>query len=195
MKKLFVMLAILALSMNLMAGELVIKAGIDINSDTKGENSLGLEEKGYSSNTLHVDVEGYGQLGDAVYLGAGIEFPSKLKIEDAVCVTIVPVYLAAKIKSQQSGVKPYIGAKIGAAVPFYEDDSFDEYSAAGLFLGVNAGLEFENNLMLEIFYEQSNYGITSLTLIDEDGGNLYYDQNLDLTTPKVGVNVGYKFDL
>ena len=48
--------------------------------------------------------------------------------------------------------------------------------------------------MLEIFYEQSNYGITSLTLIDEDG-NLYYDQNLDLTTPKVGVNVGYKFDL
>ena len=47
MKKLFVMLAILALSMNLMAGELVIKAGIDINSDTKGETSLGLEEKGF----------------------------------------------------------------------------------------------------------------------------------------------------
>ena len=170
--------------MNLMAGELVIKAGLDVNSDTEVENNMGLGEgKGNSSNTFHVNVEGYGQLGDAVYLGAGIEFPSKLKVEDEELVTIVPVYLSAKIKSQQSGVKPYIGAKLGAAVPFFDDSDLDEYSAAGLFLGVNAGLEFENNLMAEIFYEQSKYGV-------EDSGD-----EINFTTPKVGVNVGYKFDL
>ena len=97
--------------------------------------------------------------------------------------------MTAKIKSQQSGVKPYIGAKLGAAVPFFDDSDLDEYSAAGLFLGVNAGLEFENNLMVEIFYEQSNY---STKVMDING---YDEYDADLTTPKVGVNVGYKFDL
>ena len=162
---------------------MVIKAGIDINSDTKGENSLGLEEKGYSSNTLHVDVEGYGQLGDAVYLGAGIEFPSKLKIEDADFVTIVPVYLAAKIKSQQSGVKPYIGVKIGAAVPFYEGDTSGLDEKAGLFWGLNAGMEFSSNILVEMFYEESNYSIE----------NSY--NKVEFTTPKIGINVGYNFNL
>lgn len=188
MKKLFVMLAMAALSMNLMAGELVIKAGLDVNSDTKAE-ILGESGKLGSSNTVHLGAEVYGQFSDAIYVGAGIEFPSKLKVEDEEFVTIVPVYLTAKIKSQQSGVKPYIGAKLGAAVPFFDDSDLDEYSAAGLFLGVNAGLEFENNLMVEIFYEQSNY---STKVMDING---YDEYDADLTTPKVGVNVGYKFDL
>lgn len=188
MKKLFVMLVMATLSMNLMAGELVIKAGIDINSDTEMENNMGfINEKKNSSNTVHLGVEVYGQFSNAIYLGAGIEFPNKLEIEngDFETLKVVPVYLTGKIKSIQNGVKPYIGAKLGAAVPFYEDDIFDEYSAAGLFLGVNAGLEFESNLMAEIFYEQSEYGVEN-----SDNG-----KEINFTTPKVGVNVGYKFDL
>ena len=188
MKKLLILAVAMLLSLNIMAGEMVLKVGYDVNKDTKEKyttNTITTESNENSDMTLHVQLEGYGNFSDNVYGGFGIEIPTVLVVDGDDLAKVVPVYFAVKVKGDNGEIKPYIGAKIGAAVPFYEGDTSGLDEKAGLFWGLNAGMEFSSNILVEMFYEESNYSIE----------NSYNNQKLEFTTPKIGINVGYNFNL
>ena len=78
------------------------------------------------------------------------------------------------------------------SIPSYanlEDDEYVTYDneKAGLFLGINAGVEFKNNFLVEISVEQSNYKFEETDLSDDSVAEAKFK------TAKVGLNVGYKF--
>ncbi len=190
MKKVLLGLAALLVSANLFAGEFVIKGGLDLNQDTTvtpGEFSVDVD----SSNSFTLQAEYFTPVTDSVFIGAGINASSMLKVEDENLVNLYPVYLAAKVKMPKENMTPYFGGKLGMAIPSFDDLEDDDYftydEKAGLFLGINAGVEFKNNFLVEISVEQSNYKFEETDLSDDSVAETKFK------TAKVGLNVGYKF--
>lgn len=206
MKKVLLGLAALLVSANLFAGEFVIKGGLDLNQDTSVKFD-GFSDSADSNSTFTLQGEYYGQINKNIFIGCGINLSSLLKIEDTDFVNLYPIYATAKYKlDKSSNVTPYFGAKIGAVIPSFDDNikdgleeeleynlgskfygcSFDE--KAGLLLGINGGVEFDNNFIVEVSFEHQNYSLdTSL-----DG---YDDATITqkFKTNKIGINAGYKF--
>lgn len=190
MKKVLLGLVALLVSTNLMAGEFVVKGGLDLNQDTK-LTVLDGSDIGDSSDSFTLQAEYFIPVNNSFYLGSGVNASSMLKVEDEDFVNLYPLYLAAKVKMPKENMTPYFGGKLGMVFPSFddlEDDSeylYDE--KAGLFLGVNVGVEFKNNFLVELSIEQSKYTIERTDLSD--------DSTLDFKfkTAKIGLNVGYKF--
>ena len=191
MKKVLLVLAALLLSANLFAGEFVVKGGLDLNQDTTvtlGEFSV----NGNSSNSFTLQAEYFTPVNDSLYLGAGINASSMLKVEEEYFVNLYPLYLAAKVKLPKKNMTHYFGGKLGMSIPSYanlEDDEYVTYDnkKASLFLGVNAGIEFKNNFLVELSIEQSNYKVDETDLSDDSVTKSKFKTN------KIGLNVGYRF--
>lgn len=190
MKKVLLGLAALLVSANLFAGEFVIKGGLDLNQDTHVE-LLGGSGDVDSSSSVTLQAEYFTPVTDSVFIGGGINASSMLKLEDENLANLYPVYLAAKVKMPKENMTPYFGGKIGMVFPSFDDLEDDYYftydEKAGLFLGINAGVEFKNNFLVEVSVEQSNYKLEETDLSDDSVIEAQFK------TAKIGLNVGYRF--
>lgn len=183
MKKILLLAAALLISANLMADEVVFKLGLDKNKTVEGSGYYNGDAA--VKDTVTLQAEYFGELDDNLYLGVGANVGSTIEFENGgEFATLIPVYIAGKYKFSGRDVRPYVGIKAGYTLASIDDLDADEEETGGLYMGVNGGVEFSSGFMVELSYEEAKYGIDS---------NVH--GNSTFKSPKVGINLGYRFDL
>jgi hypothetical protein len=185
MKKVLLLAAALLISANLMADEVVFKLGLDKN---KTINMTGDAKAEYNPDeTITFQVEYFGELDDNLYLGVGANIGSTVEISGDEFVSLIPVYVTGKYKFSGRDARPYIGLKAGYTFASFDNLNYDEEETGGLYIGANAGIEFGSGFMVELSAEQGEYGV--------EGYGYYGKYKVNYKSPKVGLNIGYSFNL
>lgn len=183
MKKVLLLAAALLISANVMADEVVFKLGLDKNKTIEVSGNASGEKN--PDETITLQAEYFGEMDDNLYLGVGANVGSTVSTDyDGDFVSLVPVYVTGKYKFSGRDARPYIGLKGGYTFASLENLSYNDEETGGLFLGANAGIEFGSGFMVEISYEEAKYGRENL-----NGSKVNYK------SPKVGLNLGYSFNL
>ena len=183
MKKILLLAAALLISANLMADEVVFKLGLDKNKtiDAVNDNPY---SKLNPDDTITLQAEYFGELDENLYLGVGVNIGSTIETKEyGDFATLIPVYVTGKYKFTGRDVRPYVGIKAGYTFASIDVVNTNEDEIGGLYTGVNGGLEFGSGFMVEASYEIAKYGL------EGPGYKVKY------TSPKVGINLGYRFDL
>lgn len=180
-----------ALMVTLLAGasfaDLNVKVGIDPYGRGKVDVERGKETKENSKFSGSAAVEYLYPFMSNLKAGAGVEylFPRELDYDGSPEVSFMPVYATIQFHPLKN-IAPEIFVKGNVGYNFLLDlDAKDANGQkGGMYFGFGAGYEFDFGLILEATY------------------NFYYaswetkpGRDVDFSYSKLGINVGYKFNI
>jgi hypothetical protein len=171
-------------------GDVIVKLGLDPVGNFHLESEGRSDSEGMKFG-LNFSAEYLYPVHDIVKIGAGLEYMLEREVDakSADKFSYLPIYAAVKVNPISAASEVFFKGNIGYNVLFnVKDLEGDTDKKGGLYWALGAGYEFDFGLVLEAMY---GFYYSKI-----DFGNQSIDSfSIDYTYSKLGINIGYKFEL
>jgi hypothetical protein len=166
-------------------GQINVEVGVDVAGNVKYGNVSYTPETGFSLGAEYL----YPVL-DILKVGIGVQYLTPRKIDSNYInkLSYIPVYVAVQLNPITTVPEIFFRGNLGCAIFNMSDSDHLSRTNGGLTWGLGAGYEFPFGLFIEAIY--SFY--YSSTERDSSASQVI---KYDFTYSKLGLNVGYKFNL